>query len=94
MSSSLLSRVGDIMRNDTSASRRGFYDAADSSGRYGSDPELDYSGVRQPGALGAKKGGFFKNRGYSVHQEYPTQPGYGVNRGPKASTGATRLISR
>ena len=84
------------MRNDTSASRRGFYDATDSSGRYGSDPELDYSGVRQPaGALGgAKKGGFFKNRGYSVHQEYPTQPGYGVNRGPKASTGATRLISR
>ena len=76
-----------MIRHDTSASR-GFYDATDSGRGYDSDPELDYSGVRRR----RKTKSFFQKSKYSVHVEYPTQPGYGVNRGPKAA--ARGLISR
>jgi len=77
-------------RDTTSTSmRQGFYDA--NLQGYDSD-ELDYSGglQRRTGRGNANK----KNK-YSVHLEYcPSQPGYGVNRGPHRTAAGTRLISR
>ena len=56
---------------------------------YDSD-ELDYSGglrrKQKLRPLGTKRGQ------YSLRVEYPTQPGYGVNRGPQAAKGG--YISR
>ncbi len=54
---------------------------------YDSD-ELDYSGgLRRKQKLRPKK-----SARYSLRLEYPTQPGYGVNRGPQAAKGG--YISR
>ena len=57
--------------------------------QYDSD-ELDYSGgMRRKQKLRPSLG---KRAHYSLKVEYPTQPGYGVNRGPQAAKGG--YISR
>lgn len=56
---------------------------------YDSD-ELDYSGgLRRKQKLRPTLG---KRAYYKISVEYPTQPGYGVNRGPQAAKGG--YISR
>ena len=59
---------------------------------YDSD-ELDYSGgMRRKQKLRPTLGPHTKRAHYSLKVEYPTQPGYGVNRGPQAAKGG--YISR
>ena len=59
---------------------------------YDSD-ELDYSGgMRRKQKLRPTLGPNTKRAHYSLKVEYPTQPGYGVNRGPQAAKGG--YISR
>ena len=72
--------MGDIVSAKDASMTQGFYD--DNTTGYDSD-ELDYSGGQRT------RHRVFKPSKYSLHVEYPSQPGYGANRGPKAG-----LISR
>ena len=79
---------------DANSSNSGFYHENNLyyHDNYDSD-ELDYSGglrrKQKLRPLNTKRAGQ-----YSLRVEYPTQPGYGVNRGPQPQTAKGGYISR
>ena len=61
---------------------------------YDSD-ELDYSGgLRRKQKLRPSMSNNNKRAYYKISMEYPTQPGYGVNRGPQVQAAKGGYISR
>ena len=61
---------------------------------YDSD-ELDYSGgLRRKQKLRPSMSNNNKRAYYKISMEYPTQPGYGVNRGPQQQAAKGGYISR